>query len=162
MNWIVATFSPNTCVLSAAQVLYSWCQDSHIGTSILGRSGPVETAPLLQMLKSINETEGFMYKCTCACWLLPFLSLAKQEVILYRGRWEEGTLTDRTLGSIESLLVTNSDENTASSEVSQLWLRVQHTPVGLSEPLCQQLLFHFPLIYQAYFLSLVHRDYSDH
>lgn len=102
---------------------------------------------------------GFTYKRTCACWLLPFLSLANQEATLYPGRWEEGMLADCTLRSIESLLVTNSDENTASSEGSQLWLRVQHTPVGLSEPLYQQLLFHFPS-FQAHFLSLVHRDYS--
>jgi len=57
-------------------------QDSHICTSISGEIGPVEAAPLLRMLKSIKETRGFMYKCTCACWLLPFLSLANQEAIL--------------------------------------------------------------------------------
>lgn len=44
---------------------------------------------------------------------------------------EKGMLSDCTLGSIESPLVTNSDENTGSSEVSQLWLRVQHKPAGL-------------------------------
>lgn len=47
-----------------------------------------------------------------------------------------------------------------SSEVSQLWLRVRHKARGLSEPLYQQLLFHFPSA-QAHFLSLVHRDYSS-
>lgn len=36
---------------------------------------------------------------------------------------------------------------------------VQHSPVGLSEPLHQQLLFHFPS-FQARFLSVIHRDYS--
>lgn len=65
---------------------------------------------------------------------------------------EKGMLSDCTLGSIESPLVTNSDENTGSSEVSQLWLRVQHKPAGLSEPLHQQLLFHYASA-QAHFLS---------
>lgn len=69
-------------------------------------------------------------------------------------------LSDCMLGFIESPLVTNSDENTGSSEASQLWLRVQHKPAGLPEPLHQQLLFHYASA-QAHFLSLVDRDYSN-
>lgn len=73
---------------------------------------------------------------------------------------EKGMLSDCTLGSIESPLVTNSDENTGSSEVSQLWLRVQHKPAGLSEPCISSCSF-IMLLPRLIFFLLVDRDYSN-
>lgn len=95
---------------------------------------------------STNETGG-----SCGSFpFIPWLTLAL-------GR---GNAHRPPAGLHQEQLVPHSHEHTAPSRGSQLWLRVQHAPEGVSEPPYQQLLFHFPSS-QAHFLSLVHRDYSN-
>lgn len=59
-------------------------QDSHTCTNISGQMG--SSGGRCCRCSSTKETGGFMYKCTCACPLLP---LANQETILCPGCWKK-------------------------------------------------------------------------
>lgn len=113
--------------------------------TLVGRSGPVEAAPLLQMLKHKREP---------AAPSLSFRGSSRSKAVPGTGERECSQSTHQA----PSGEVGSTQPRTLCPWHGALsCARVQHAPRG---SLDQQLLVHLPSI-QTHFLSLVHRDYSN-